>query len=223
MSEASISTSALLDLAAASDDEVVRQRVIDRLSTSAGAVPRRAANGLRGASATVESFLDRLRIGGIPASPRALDRGAVDLGRKLLDLDSESLDRVARDLGTVEAVVLLRSMDRDSATEALRSLSSVRDRLARCSGLAPELSRDGVDRAIRQFMALSPRGFTGTALVRALGRSLLASLLKDAEPDVVAAIGLRIPLTADDDDASVDVAWFSVAALLADRRAADAE
>ncbi len=221
MSEAAISTCALLDLAAATDDEVVRQHVIDRLSASAGAVPRRAADGLRGTTAMVESFLGRLRLGGIPASPRALDAGAVELGRKLLDFDSEALDRIAVDLGLVEAVVLLRSTDRDLATEALRSLASVRDRLARISGLAPDLSGDALDRVIRRFTALSTRGFTGSALARALGRSQLASLLRNAEPDVVAAIGLRLPMIPD--DASVEAAWLTVAALLAERHAADAE
>lgn len=218
MSEASISTSAMLDLAASTDDEVVRQRVIDRLSSSTRRARPRVVDGLRGASAAVECFLDRLRLGGIPAPPRALDPAAVELGRLLQDLDSESLDRFARDLGTIEAVVLLRSTERTSAAEALRSLSSVRDRLACLSSLAPELSQDGVDMTVRRFAALSPRGFTGTALVRALGRSLLTSLLANAEPDVVAAIGLRLPLIADQ-ETSVDAAWFPVATLLLKHRA----
>ena len=222
MSEASISTSAMLDLAASTDDEDVRQRVIDRLSRSTREARPRVVDGLRGTSAAVERFLDRLRLGGIPASPRALDPAAVELGRLLLDLDSESLDRFARDLGTIEAVVLLRSTDRTSAAEALRSLSSVRDLLARFSSLAPELSQDGVGMTVRRFAALSPRGFTGTALVRALGRSLLASLLAEAEPDVVAAIGLRLPLISDE-ETSVDAAWFPVAALLSKHRADDGE
>lgn len=221
MSRSSISTCALLDLAAATDDDVVRQHVIDRLSASAGAVPRRAADGLRGTTAMIESFLGRLRHGGIPASPRALDAGAVELGRQLLDFDSVALDRIALDLGLVEAVVLLRSTDRDWATEALRSLASVRDRLSDISSLAPDLSGEAVDRVIRRFTVLSTRGFTGSALVRALGRSQLASLLRNAEPDVVAAISLRLPMTPD--DASVEAAWLTVAALLAERHAADAE
>ena len=222
MSESTVSTSAILDLAASTDDEVVRQRIIDRLSHSNCEARPNAEDGLRGASAAVEHFLERLRHGGIPACPRALDPAAVELGRLLLDLDSNSLDRFARDLGTIEAVALLRSTDRTSAAEALRSLSSARDRLARFSSLAPELSQDGVGMTVRRFAALSPRGFTGTALVRALGRSLLASLLADAEPDVVAAIGLRLPLISDE-ETSVDAAWFPVATLLSKHRADDGE
>lgn len=222
MSEATISTSALLDLAASTDDEVVRQRAIDRLSSSKREAGPRAADGMRGASAAVECFLDRLRLGGVPASPRALDPAAVELGRLLLDLDSDSLDRFARDLGTVEAVVLIRSTDRATAAEALRSLSRVRDRLSRFSSFAPELSQDGLVRTVRRFTALSPRGFTGAALERALGRSLLAALVANAEPDVVAAVGLRLPLVPDE-EASVDASWFAVASLLARNRADDGE
>jgi len=222
VSEAATSTSALLDLAASTDDEVVLQRAIDRLSSPTREARPRGLDGLRGASAVVECFLDRLRLGGIPASPRALDPAAVELGRLLMELDSDSLDRFARDLGTVEAVVLLRSTDRSSAAEALRSFLSVRDRLARFSSLAPELSQDGVSSTARRLAALSPRGFTGAALERAFGRSLLASLLADAEPDVVAAIGLRLPLISEE-ETSVDAAWFPVAILLSRHRANDGE
>ena len=201
---------ALLDLAESASDERLRRRSLDRLAGAIADAPARKVDALRGTSAVVERFLDRLCHAGIPAAPRSLDPGAVELGRGLVRLDADSLHRIADDLGVVESALLIRSLDRPASGEIVRSLESGRDRLETLAKFAPVATPDRVAGSLRRFSMLSRRGFAGSALTSALGRSLVATLLSLAEPDVAATIAIRLPMAAVE-ESTIDTAWLPVA------------
>ena len=214
MSEQRPDVVALLDLAESASDERLRRRSLDRLAGAIADAPARKVDTLLGTSVFVERFLDRLCHAGIPAAPRNLDPGAVALGRGLVRLGANSLHRIADDLGIVEAALLIRSLDRPASAEIVRSLESGRDRLETLANLTPVATPDRVAGSLRRFSMLSRRGFLGTALTSALGRSLVATLLTLAEPDVAASIATRLPMAAVD-ESTIDKAWLPVAAAVA--------
>jgi len=185
----------LLDVMASDARLAIRLRAAERLRASS--VRGGAANDVARSghvAPAVQRQLARFAAHGVPGRRRELNPEAVSLGRRLSALPDDVLHGFVRDLGRAEASLLAQSLDRDEAARVVRALDDERDCVGRLAPDVPRATDEVVASSCRRCAELLRRGFTGRALVTSLGRSLVASLLADAEVDVAASLFTRVPL-----------------------------
>lgn len=202
----------LLDVLASDAPEPARAAARDRLAriVAEGASALEAAARSEGAEAALDSIDDRLMRGasragavarryallGVPERHGAPpDPAAVRVGRVLLDLSAERLESIASEAGRIEAALLCRDLDDRAAGRLASRLGAERAAVRARGPLAPPPEIDLLRYSSRRLATVAG-GAAGAALVRRMGRSLLADVVAWSEPEAAAALARRLACTA---------------------------